>query len=93
MYIFVFRLYGNLAVDFLTECYSENPEKTRLLLMQKIKTYGKSSLLILSDEAKNMEFISHGACKSLCDDNWKKNFSNNRSKKLFLLHSIIFKLT
>ncbi len=68
--IFVSRHFENLAVGVLSECYTSDEKKARLILVRESRSYGQATNVILGVEADNKKFIAHPACQSLLNNVW-----------------------
>jgi hypothetical protein len=56
--------FENRAVGVLNECYKKNKKFTYHLLVRKLKLWGETTLLSISDRAEQMVFMGHSACQT-----------------------------
>jgi len=62
--------FEKIALGVLSECYSSDEQKAKMLLIRQLPSYGNATILQLAVEGTNKEFISHQACQQLLNNIW-----------------------
>lgn len=65
------RHFEKLSVGCLSECYSSDEKKARLLLVRQMRNFGLTTVLQLAVKADNKIFIAHAACQALLNNIWR----------------------
>ncbi|XP_041465678.1 transient receptor potential cation channel subfamily M member 3-like isoform X1 [Lytechinus variegatus] len=64
------RLYEQLAVTLLTQCFDEDASYTRLLLCTELSNWSHMTCLSLAANFKHSRFIAHPSIQLLLNDHW-----------------------
>ncbi|XP_072167495.1 transient receptor potential cation channel subfamily M member 3-like [Diadema setosum] len=64
------RLYEQLAVSLLTQCFEEDAKYTRLLLCAELGNWSRMTCLSLAANFKHSRFIAHPSIQLLLNDHW-----------------------
>ncbi|XP_048362343.1 transient receptor potential cation channel subfamily M member 2 isoform X1 [Sphaerodactylus townsendi] len=62
--------YEHRAIGVFTECHRKDEERAQKLLIRISDAWGKTTCLQLALEAKNMNFVSHGAVQAFLTKVW-----------------------
>lgn len=74
-----------MAIGVLGVFSNDIHQKSKILLIRGIPSYGDTTLLRLAVEAKFKEFVGHDACQNLLPDIWWGKISQNQNELKVLL--------
>ncbi|KAJ8310806.1 hypothetical protein KUTeg_012671 [Tegillarca granosa] len=67
--------FENLAIGVLTECYNNDKDLARKILLQKTECFGNTTVLFLAENNYRVDFMSHSCCQSILRILWKGKIS------------------
>ena len=73
--LFFHRLYEELAVGVLDECYHSDRKLTSLIIVRRLEKWGSATCLDLANSASNMKFIAHPAVQNMLKEFWMGSLS------------------
>ena len=68
-----------MAIGVLNECYNEDEERTALILVRELRSWGNQTCLGIAVNADNKEFIGHSGVQNLLTEIWMGKLSNENS--------------
>lgn len=91
----LFRVFHDLSIQLLNECYNADEETTYRLITQRMQYWGEScfrimNLLDLQVEPENSELITHSSFQDVLSSFWNGDLDTRNSQvKLFYLRPLL----
>lgn len=68
--VFPFRVFHDLAVQLINECYQQNETLTLYLMEKKLEIWKGQTCFSIAVESQNPDFIAHSACNNIVLQKW-----------------------
>ena len=66
-----FRLFEEMAVGVLNECYQRDKTMAHKLLVREVASWGHSTPFSIANAASHMDFMGHSSCQTRLNRIWK----------------------